>query len=542
MENLMKLKLSKVAACSMLALCAQTGYAGTDIYFNPLVQSAAVASPNHPNELANPWQVPAGISQVNLTSMKEIESAIGQSVVRVSDEGTGGRPTSASMWDMVAYDDTGKYIFIPHETLTGAGVTRYDVENDEAVVLFQGNGEGLNGDWSADWGAFDPSTYTPNQTLLLGEEWSGQGRIIEVLNPMADPADIEIRELQSIANVSHEGLRFSRDGNTLYFVDEYNSGSLYKFVMKNPGDYTVGQTFVLSVDAFDGNPEDNWNEGANQTATRTGLATWIPLTNEDGTEIYSDSDPFKNGRSTDPRSNPDEVFGGRPAADEVGGTPYGRPEDMEVGTLANKNEVVYFAATSERTVYTVEMIDDYQAIVKVLVSPETQKNLGFIETTGFLNSPDNLAQDALGNIYIIEDAPNSSNIGGDIWFARDINTDGIAESMDHFMSIQVDGAEATGMIFNPVKPTEFVVAVQHPDSTNLVEVADGMGDALWKFDLTNVVPPICNEYSADPKTSGDRRKHLFIKSCTKARDFKFVKALNKTTKRNYRWHKWFFGW
>jgi hypothetical protein len=519
------MKFTKAIACSALVFCSQAAFSGTDIYFNPLTQSATVASPNHPNELTGPWIAPAGVTQVNLTSMAEIEAAIagGQSTVRVSDEGTGGRPTSASMWDMVAYDDSGKYIFIPHETLTGAGVTRYNIEEDYAEVLFQGNEKGLEGDWSEDWGAFDPSTFTPNGTLLLGEEWSGQGRIMEVLNPMADPADIEIRELESIANVSHEGLRFSNDEQTLYYVDEFNSGSLYKFVMTKKGDYTKGQTFVLAVNRFDGDSSAYWNEGENETAQRTGWAQWVPLTNRDGTKNKTQTNPFKNGFSRDPRTSPDEVFGGRMAADEAGATPFGRPEDMEVGTLKNGREVVYFAATSENTVYSVEMVNKRHAIVREFVKGDvTPKNKGFTESTGYLNSPDNLAQDALGNIYIIEDAPNSSNIGGDIWFARDIDGDGVAESMDHFLSIQVDGAEATGMIFNPVKPTEFVVAVQHPDSTNLSEVEEGMGDALWKFDISKVVPPVC-EYIEGNDGQYDYHKH--VRTCSHNLDTNFIDKL-----------------
>jgi secreted PhoX family phosphatase len=156
---------------------------------------------------------------------------------------------------------------------------------------------------------------------------------------------------------------------------------------------------------------------------------------------------------------------------------------MEVARLANGNEVMYFTATSENAVYTVEMLPDNKAMVRVLVSGATPKNVGFAPTTGGLNSPDNLAQDALGNNYVIEDAPNSSSTGGDIWFVRDADNDGSAESLDHFMSIRVEGSEATGMIFNPLRPTQFVVNVQHPNSTNLAKYPNGFGDAMWQFDV-----------------------------------------------------------
>lgn len=472
----MKLRNAKLIAAIGAATLAQVSLAGTDIFFSPLTQSAPVTSTNSAEELNAPWVVPEGITQRNLTSLHEIEADIAQSIVRVP-----GLGSSASMIDMIAYDDSGKFLFLPHETLVGAGVTRYDVENDTSVVLFRGDTGGVVGNWEKDWGAFDPSTWTTNGTLFLAEEWSGQGRVIEVLNPMADPAEIEIRELESVANVSHEGLRFSNNGRTLYFVDEFNSGSIYKLVFKNKHDYAAGgQTFVLKVDAFNGDPAANYNAAANVNQPRTGSATWVALTDEEGNPLTV-TDPFANALPGIERA-------GRQAADEVRGTPYGRPEDIEVGRLANGREVVYFAATSENAVYSIEMVEGKKgakAIVKEFVSDaRTPKNAGFAGTTGRINSPDNLAQDRYGNIYIIEDAPNGSSIGGDIWFARDVGGDGVAESADHFMSIRVAGSEATGMIFNPKNPEEFAVAVQHPNSTDLDAVPNGYGDAIWTFDMS----------------------------------------------------------
>jgi uncharacterized protein len=159
---------------------------------------------------------------------------------------------------------------------------------------------------------------------------------------------------------------------------------------------------------------------------------------------------------------------------------------MEIAKLKNNREVLYIAMTSENAIYSIEILSDTKARVGILASATTPKNVGHAPTTGVLNSPDNLAQDALGNIYVIEDAPNNSNIGGDIWFVRDADNDGVAESLDHFMSIQADGSEATGMIFNPRNPTQFVVAVQHPDSTDLARVPNGLGDAVWAFDLASI--------------------------------------------------------
>ena len=154
--------------------------------------------------------MPAGVSYKNLTSLHEIEADPSQSIVRVPGLGTG-----ASMTDMSAFDPSGRYIFLPHETFVGAGVTRYDIVTDRAVNLFKGDMNGGHGDWSGDFGALDPATWTPANTLLVAEEWSGEGRVFELMSPLTDVEAgevIDLRELNSIPNVSHEGLRFNHDG------------------------------------------------------------------------------------------------------------------------------------------------------------------------------------------------------------------------------------------------------------------------------------------------------------------------------------------
>ena len=280
----------------------------------------------------------------------------------------------------------------------------------------------------------------------------------------------------------------------------------------------------MAIDNFKGNVTGNWNATENLNQPRIGAGTWIPLTDKTGTPLTATS-PFNNTN-----------MGGRISADEAGGTPYGRPEDMEVSKLANGREVFYFTATSEQSVYSVEVINKDKVIVREYLSEKnTPKNQGFQPTTGVLNSPDNLAQDALGNIYVIEDSPNGDNVGGDIWFARDTNNDGVAESLDHFMSIQVDGSEATGMIFNPAEPTKFVVAVQHPDSTNLAAVPNGLGDAIWEFDLTTTVPPLCTDGKEHFK-KWDHKKNVYESTCTNARDYNFVWLLETAHKMN-KWPK-----
>ncbi|MDX1812676.1 MAG: DUF839 domain-containing protein, partial [Gammaproteobacteria bacterium] len=155
---------------------------------------------------------------------------------------------------------------------------------------------------------------------------------------------------------------------------------------------------------------------------------------------------------------------------------------------------------------------------------DTVKNLGYLPTSAHITSPDNLAQDALGNIYMVEDWPNGANYGGDIWFLRDTNNDSVAESVDHFMSLQVKGAENTGMIFNPANPTQFIVNVQHPESTG--DAINGQGDATWLIDIKDVVAPPCVK---DEEGRGHGRHHK-VKTCSDSDDTNFIKKLKKAVK------------
>jgi hypothetical protein len=502
----------KAVFTSVLLACAQTATAGTDVFFNPLTQSAAVAQvANHVNELNSPWQVPAGVSYRNLTSLHEIEADASQSTVRVP-----GLAGSASMTDMSAFDPSGRYIFLPHETQYGAGLTRYDTVTDKAINLFRGNMNGAHGNWDGDFGALDPATWTPANTILVAEEWSGQGRMFEVMNPMADVAAGEtviVNELTNIPNVSIEGLQFNHDGSAMYFVDEDRSGSIYKFVPAVKGDYSKGQTFVLKVDSYTGDPSAQAGKFPdNNPAGRSGPAIWVAMTDANGVALTT-ANPFDN-----------ETRGGRAAADELGGTPFRRPEDMEVGYLNNRHEVLYFTATEEQGVYSVEEMGNGQAIVRLAVDENTPKNVGYAPTTGHVTSPDNLAQDALGNIYVVEDWPNGDNRGGDIWFLRDANSDGVAESLDHFMSLQVKGAENTGMIFNPANPDQFIINIQHPEST--LDTINGQGDSTWLIDLKDVVAPPCSDDDRDEAGS----RHYRVRTCDNGDSSNFIKKLIRAGK------------
>ncbi|MEZ5287263.1 MAG: DUF839 domain-containing protein [Vicinamibacterales bacterium] len=85
-----------------------------------------------------------------------------------------------------------------------------------------------------------------------------------------------------------------------------------------------------------------------------------------------------------------------------------------------------------------------------------------------LNSPDNLAVDHEGNIYIVED--RNGGVDDDIWFARDLNHDGDltdpGEGIGRWASNGTTGSEFSGLYFDPTFAGRAWVNIQHPSSGN----------------------------------------------------------------------------
>jgi secreted PhoX family phosphatase len=235
------------------------------------------------------------------------------------------------------------------------------------------------------------------------------------------------------------------------------------------GDLTLGKVEVMKVHGFTGNAALN---GTGQ-AGRTGAGEWVAIVDADGNALTT-ADPF------DFTSR-----GGRTAADEVGATPFGRPEDLEIATLANGNESIFMATTSENIVWSIELDADGNEGVNVtefinsLTTPSSLQSPvgeGIFDTFYGLDDVDNLALEIGPNgeiqLFVVEDENPS-----DIWLATDADGDGIAEIIDLFASLGVAGAEATGFIVDP--RGGYLVNIQHPNSGN---------DALWSITQASVVP------------------------------------------------------
>ena len=365
--------------------------------------------------------------------------------------------TQATRFDSGNYDmhtanetgpDAGRYLFTVFET-GQAGIQRTDLRTMLTTTLWSSPAPApaLNGHV-----AFDASRWTPWGSFLTAEErWSDPagptspyGRLFEVTNPLADPADINIVHRDILPRVSHEGLAFDGENN-LYFIDERNDSHIFKFTSMSPnaanGDefFAKGQTFVLRVG--DGTVEE-----------ATGAATWIPLTDISGGALPGAVvviDP--NGLTAiDGRATPN--------LPEFLGTNFDRPEDLEIKTLKNGKQLLFVATTTNHKVFSIDLSSD---TVKLFASRDTKDMATGLPVGETFKSPDNLAIDAKGNIYIVEDQPGGVE---DIWFTRDENNDGVAEAVGKWASLSTVGAESTGLYFDKFKPNVAYVNVQHPAS------------------------------------------------------------------------------
>jgi hypothetical protein len=450
-----------MTAFRLIALPAATAALAAQAFPLP-----ASADDRTPLEATAPFLVPARMVQTKVTDRNTLLAQ--------------GLPYEFSQWDQMSFDPTGRYIFESSEQTLGAGVFRYDRATHAVVALMQGNASGVRNPDPATWDAanddfrnLDPCLWTPWGTILTAEEADG-GRLFEILNPLSPTGPYQVVWRDKVPSSSYEGIRIDSHG-VLYCCDEDNSGSFYKFVPTVPGDLSAGQLFVLRVDAFandqTAHPERNWDSSVNRHADgeRFGLAHWIPLTDTAGNPLTT-ADPYAFVTST----------GARLAADEVRATPFGRGEDMDINTLANGHECLYSCLTSENRVISIELVDASTAIVRVFVDFDTidlatghdvnpQQNDPYTPPGpgSTFNDPDNLAVDAFGNVYIVEDASP-----GDIWRAIDVDRDGVAEAIARVVSDGVLDGEPTGMIFDPTDPYRFLCTIQGPPSGN---------SAMWSF-------------------------------------------------------------
>ena len=134
-------------------------------------------------------------------------------------------------------------------------------------------------------------------------------------------------------------------------------------------------------------------------------------------------------------------------------------------TTEKGKEYLYMATTTTNEVYKLDLKNN---TISVFANRDTIDLATGAAVGAGLTSPDNLAVDHKGNIYIVED--RNGGVDNDIWFAKDLNKDGdvndAGEGLGRWASNGTPGSEFTGLYFDPFNKRRAWVNIQHPASGN----------------------------------------------------------------------------
>lgn len=434
------------ACCAAPALAANSPFSN----FTPLASSAGPTADE---------AVPLTLSSA-LFSQRSIADRSAQ---------LGAGQFNSGSWDMITLNETGadkgRYLFTVFETAQ-AGIQRTDLWNNNATTTI----------WSSPAAApalnshvaFDASYWTPWGSFVTAEEsWGNQpqpyGRLFELKNPLAATgnANAQLVHANSVARVSHEGVQWDKAGN-MYFIDELNGGSLYRYTPKASFDSVLaGQ-----ADYFAGGTNAVLRVGDGNTDNAVGASSWVAFTDSDGLALA--------GAITIVDPNGISAVDGRNTTNLASfkGTNYQRPEDLQMQIGPNGEERLYIATTTTNEVY---ILDIASGEMKVFANQNTIDLATGQAVGAALRSPDNLAMDADGNIYIVED--RNGGVDNDVWFAKDLNKDGdlldAGEGLGRWVSNGTPGSEMTGLYFDPFNANRAWLNIQHPSSGNdrLIEIS-----------------------------------------------------------------------
>ncbi len=324
----------------------------------------------------------------------------------------------------------GRYMYNTYEVNSGGAIAVTNLKTGEAQILAQ------DSDWGFDWNRLDGIRWTPWNTLLITEETAG-GKVYEVFLEKHDPTKVtDIVERGALGSLRHEGIDVGQDGS-VYVIDEYNGGSIFRFVPSEKEDLSAGTLYALK---FTGLTDEEQKWSSSTFDDKVGAFEWVTLDQE---LAQADGDA---------------------AANAVNATEFGRPEDLEI-----IDNTLYVANTSEDRVIAVDLgAQTVSTFVEAGLNVPVEV-AGSV--TGF-NSPDNLAEGPDGTLWIVED-----NDFSDIYQAsEDEDGDGAADAVSLFASLKDKGAETTGIYFGKDRKVMYVT-VQHPDK----DLADG----IWAISKKN---------------------------------------------------------
>ncbi|MEZ4417540.1 MAG: DUF839 domain-containing protein [Gemmatimonadota bacterium] len=356
----------------------------------PLPASAVCRSPDGE---APPFDLASGFTQsVTFTEEADFRPAAGDG---------GNHPDQMTLNE--TGPDAGRFLYRTHETEENSAVTVTDLVTGLTTVAAQ----------AFRYEALDGIVWTPWGSLLFAEEVvvqrfpePGVEHALRGLVHELDPSTGIVGARPALGSRSHEGMAFGSDG-ALYGLSESRgvsrrgqpgqSGAILRFVPDVPGNLSAGRLYALRV---------------LDSATRLGDAEWIELERA-ASEIDSDAEAVR-----------------------VGATGWERPEDIERWTLGNGNDVLFVSITDEHLVLRIEL-DGERASVSEFIRAGLNAPAAGDPSFEF---PDNLALDAQGRLYVVED-----NGPGDLWWVDGTPADQTAKGLKLLASLADCAAEPTGI-------------------------------------------------------------------------------------------------
>jgi secreted PhoX family phosphatase len=269
-------------------------------------------------------------------------------------------------------------------------------------------------------------------------------------------------KIWGLGNMAHENISKPVGDSVVYYGEDNSSGEqtsyIYKFVMDQPQDFGAGDLYVLALDTANIAPGQAWKGHWVQVPNKT------PQERHQVIEWVTDSVP------------------------KAWNVP--RVEDTEFNF---RDSMVYFASTQQDRIWRYKDHGDSVSAINVYVENkdyQAQTPAGGTEDV-FFSSPDNLAFDDKGNLYILQDGGESH-----VWMIGKDHT--LADpDFNVFASFPFE-SESTGITFSPDYRFMFISA-QHPSQTNQAVQQDATGEMVrLNTDATVVISR--KEHLADGAT------------------------------------------